>query len=299
MKLLIHPDVDIWNYVLADLRQRDDVQLFPLNRHCNLLQKVVRKKSPWASVPARLVVGADIRRAIRQLKPGDVIVLCEYTEAPLTAALARLAPAGVSLHLWLWNHKGEVPYFGPQVEAIKQRGFRIHTYDEMDARLYDLNWHPQFFCIQRFAASTTAPAADASDFLFVGYVKHRREYIDRIRRSLEGFDCNFTTVQNPSDYVPYADYMERIRHTRCIVEVVEEGIPSCTLRPLEAIAMHRKLLTNNPLVRQYAFYNPANIFIVGQDDPAHLRAFLESPYQPLDPALVASCDVSAWLDSFR
>ena len=87
MKLIIYPDVDIWNFVLSGLIGRSDVLLFPLNRNSNIMQKVIRKYGNDFPVPVSFVLNADLRHAILGLKSGDAVVIAEdgkYRYASLT-----------------------------------------------------------------------------------------------------------------------------------------------------------------------------------------------------------------------
>ena len=115
---------------------------------------------------------------------------------------------------------------------------------------------------------------------------------------LSSYACLFVMIRTISEYIPYTQYMEMAMQSRCIVEIVHTGDPSCTLRPLEAMSIRRKLLTNNPAVRNYSFYRPQNIFILGQDDINYLPDFLHSPFEPLPKNIIDSYDVNAWVDSF-
>ena len=65
------------------------------------------------------------------------------------------------------------------------------------------------------------------------------------------------------------------------------------------MAIHRKLLTNNPAVRNYSFFRPQNIFILGEDDISRLPEFLHSPFEPLPSDVVDSYDVNSWVDIFH
>lgn len=71
-----------------------------------------------------------------------------------------------------------------------------------------------------------------------------------------------------------------------------------TLRPLEALAFKKKLLTNNPNIEQYSFYNSNNIFILGKDDPSMLEEFIEKPYIDIDQDIIKQFDINTWINSF-
>ena len=300
MKLIIYPDVDIWEFVLSVLKSRTDVVLVPLNRHSNIFQKAARKYGSTIPLPINFVLGSHLKNTIKHLLPGDTVIIAEYTEPALISTISRIVPEGVSRFIWLWNHKGNNMVFTKTVHKIQKHNFQVITYDELDAEKYGFRWHTQFFNVRLF--HQTACVRDYTflyDFFFVGYAKNREEEIDKIHSMLSSYVCKFVTVQTVSDYIPYSRYMEMAKQSRCIVEIVHTGDPSCTLRPLEAMSIHRKLLTNNPAVRNYSFYRPQNIFILGLDDIDNLSDFLYSPFELLPSDIVDSYDVNYWVDSFR
>lgn len=298
MKLIIYPDVDIWTFVLSGLIERSDVLLFPLNQNSNILQRMARKYCNSFSLPTLFVLGSSLRRTISTLNKGDAVVIAEYTDPSLVTAVARIVPKSVSRYIWLWNHKGTNLIFANNLSSIRKNSFKIITYDELDAYKFGFKWHSQFFNIRPYRKMTITDHPISYDFLFVGYAKNRVEEIEATHSLLSSYTCNFVTVHNTSDYIPYSRYMEMALQSRCIVEIVHTGDPSCTLRPLEAIAIRRKLITNNSAVRNYSFYRPQNIFIIGEDDIDNIPAFLHSPFEPLPPEVVDSYDVNAWVDIF-
>ena len=297
MKLIIYPGVDIWDFVLSGLKNRSDVLLFPLNRNSNLFQKVSRKLGNGFSLPPSFVMGTELRNSLQSLSIGDAVILAEYTDLSLVSAIGNVVPDNVSRYLWLWNHKGNDEIFLNNLPIIKDKKFQVITYDETDAKRFGFRWHTQFFNIQPYLDKFFNESI-SYDFLFVGYSKNRVEEIENISFLLSSYVCKFVIVENSSEYIPYSKYMEMAIQSRCIVEIVHSGDASCTLRPLEAMALRRKLLTNNPAVRKYSFYNPQNFFILGEDKIEDLSAFLERPYYDLPSQIVNSYDVNEWVNQF-
>lgn len=299
MKIVIYPDVDIWRFVLTGLSDREDVRLFPLNEYCNLFQKLVRKQNCLVSAPSWMVIGEELRRNLSQLHSGDSVILCEYTDIPLVSALAQVIPVGVSRHLWYWNHQSPSPSLSQRIKRVQCLGFQITTYDEQNANDFGLHWHPQFFPIAKVQQDYSALHDISFDFFFAGYKKNREPEITALCQSLSSYHCKFITVRTTQEYVPFATYLQLAAQSRCIVEIVKPGDPACTLRPLEAIALHRKLLTNNPHIRQYSFYHPDNIFIFGEDDLSELPHFLDTPFHILPDEVLTTYDINTWIDSFK
>lgn len=300
MKLIIYPDVDIWEFVLSGLTSRTDVILFPLNRYSNIFQKVARKYGSTIPLPVHFVLGSNLQTAIRRLMPADVVIVAEYTDPALILAISRIIPEGVSRYVWLWNHKGNKKNFVDNLLTIHKCQFQVATYDELDAEKFGFGWHTQFFNVKPFQqVASLQNNSFLYDFFFVGYAKNRVEEIQKIHSMLSSYVCLFVTIRTTSEYIPYTRYMEMAMQSRCIVEIVHTGDPSCTLRPLEAMAIRRKLLTNNPAVRNYTFYRPQNIFILGQGNLNNLSDFLDSPFEPLPSDIVESYDVNSWVEIFQ
>lgn len=299
MTLFIYPDVDVWNFVIADLHPRPDVRLFPLNRYCNIAQRAVRKLSPVKNLPPLFLLGEELRHALKLLKETDSVVLCEYTEPILLSAIHRLLRPEVSRFCWLWNRKGEKTSFENNRAWLQHYGFQTKTYDEGDALRFNLQWHHQFFCLNRYLHGGLQTQTPSYDFFFIGYAKNREPEIHAMQLLLSAFSSSFTIVHNLREYIPYSQYMERASKARCIVDIIHSGEPSCTLRPLEALSLHKKLITNNPNIRNYSFYHPQNIFIFGIDDVTCLPDFVKSPFVELPEHVVAEYDVSCWIDAFQ
>ena len=300
MKLIIYPDVDIWEFVLSGLKSRTDVILYPLNRHCNIFQKVSRKFGSTLSLPVHFVLGSHLQKAIKHLQPEDAVIIAEYAEPALINAVSKIIPEGVSRYVWLWNHKGDNRIFAYNLQTIHKCHFQVVSYDELDADRYGFKWHAQFFNIKPYQRLASSPNNTLLyDFLFIGYAKNRVEEIESIYATLSSYVCKFITVRTASDYIPYNRYLEMALQARCIVEIVHTGDPSCTLRPLEAMTIHRKLLTNNLAVRNYTFYRSQNIFILGQDNLSLLSDFLHSPFELLPSDIVDSYDVNSWVEVFQ
>lgn len=299
MRLIIYPDVDIWNFVLSGIEDREDTVLYPLNRYCNVFHRIVRRLPHISSVPSEWVMGSVLRREITKLKDGDTLLLCEYTESPLVSGIASIIPSGVRLNLWLWNHKGSNSSFIREFGIIRSCGYQTYTYDAGDAIRHGLVHLNQFFCIRKVLSCYSSIPKIDYDFFFVGYNKNRADEISRISKLLSNYLCNFTTIYSASDYIPYEQYIEQASHSRCIVEILARDETASTLRPLEALALHRKLITNNVSICNFSFYCPENIFIIDGENLDQLPIFLSSPFKPLPAAIVDSFDVNCWLRSFQ
>ena len=215
----------------------------------------------------------------------------------LLTALSRSVKEGVKCYLWIWNPiKGAYrEWFACNVEKIKRLGYTICTFDPKDAEAFGLQLMNQFFDMRCAADSSQELRWDC---YFIGYAKDRRAEIEKMQQQLSGLRTNFVVVEKPSDAIPYARNMENVVASRALVDIVQGEQSGLTLRPLEALACRKKLITNNVAIKGCDFYSPENVFIVGEDDIATIGQFVESEYCPVAESIVERYDVNSWLGQF-
>ena len=148
---------------------------------------------------------------------------------------------------------------------------RVLTIDEGDAEKYGLEFHPFFYSpIEQEDESIME-----SDCFFVGNAKERLSEILEAYELLtsNGLKCDFHIVGVPEDQQKYKGKIEyntpldydkvvfHVKRTKILLEIMQEGQTSGTLREHEAVIYGKKLLTNNQYVTSRNFYHPENISI--------------------------------------
>ncbi len=300
MKIVIYPEYDLWNFALRSLKEDPNVELYPLNSYCSTPQIAIRRFLPNYKAPASFLIGRRLRRRLSMLQDSDSVILCDYvTYVGLMAAIARCVKAKTPLHLWLWNpinHKD--PNISKLINNIEKLRFTIHTFDKKDAELLKFHYHKQFFPIRVYQE---VPVSNIywSDFYFLGAEKGRAHILHEISNMLSGYNLDFKIAKNLSEYITYDENINNVMHTRCIVDIVQSNQSDLTLRPLEAMAFRKKLLTNNHNILNADFYNRNNIFVIGHDDWEGIGDFLNSPYVAIDGQILRSYDVLTWINDFK
>ena len=300
MKIVIYPEYDLWNFALRSLKEDPNVELYPLNNYCSLLQIAIRRYLPSYKAPASLLIGRRLRKRLSLLQDDDSIILCDYfTNVGLIAAISRCVQANTPLHLWRWNPilsgAPDIPRLKDSIEAL---GFTIHTFDKKNAEKFKLRYHKQFFPIRVYQEIPTSNNY-WSDFYFLGAEKGRAHILYEISKMLSGYNLDFKIAKNLSEYITYDENINNVMHTRCIVDIVQANQSDLTLRPLEAMAFRKKLLTNNQNILNADFYNRNNIFVIGHDDWADIEDFLKRPYIEIDDEILRSYDVLTWINDFK
>lgn len=68
-------------------------------------------------------------------------------------------------------------------------------------------------------------------------------------------DVYGVNARTPNEYLSYTEVIRNELRAGCILEVVQKGQVAPTLRPYEAVAYNRKILTNNKSILEFSYYN--------------------------------------------
>ena len=102
--------------------------------------------------------------------------------------------------------------------------------------------------------------------------------------------CDFTIVDVPEGEqrhaevikynvkLPYGEVIEKIKRSRCLVDVIQGESSGLTIKTVESVVYDKKLLTTNENVKKEDFYKSQNILIYDKRKP--IRDFLDIPLIP-------------------
>lgn len=83
--------------------------------------------------------------------------------------------------------------------------------------------------------------------------------------------------------------------SRCVIDVESRTQCGLTMRTIEMIGLHKKLITTNKDIVHYDFYNENNILVVDRDNFQIKEDFLEREYKKLDESLYYKYTLESWL----
>ncbi len=150
---------------------------------------------------------------------------------------------------------------GISLNNLKQCFDLITTTEYGDAGLYDLMYQPNPFSVIQQAEKS----AISSDICFTGADKGRENLIHKLAIESKEHNVKFdfcivngTRKNEELRYAEWSSYESMIKQnieSNCILEVLQEGQESSTLRYQEAVCLKKKLLTNNDSVSKQKYYN--------------------------------------------
>lgn len=294
MIYIIHVEMELWDFMLEGIKNRKDVKEFSLDRYTNIFHHICRNYLRNIILPKCFLLGRTLRLELKKLHDGDSVIISAYTSPNLYHAIKKAVSDKVSVNLWMWNPIKSNPIFESSIGKLREMGISLHTFDKKDASNYGMEFHNSFYRMNVAKENVN----NVSDFYFLGAQKNRGTEINEIINLLKPFRSLFITPLEQGDFISYKDNLRHIQETKCIVEILQKNQHDMTLRPLEALAFKKKLLTNNSNIEQYSFYNSNNIFILGKDDPSMLKEFIEKPYIDIDQDIIKQFDINTWINSF-
>lgn len=250
---------------------------------------------------------------IQKINPKDKVLLWSIENYKNTLIIAKEINA-LHKESFLWNpmlrlrrNKNLANKYMP---AMRKNGIRVSTFDYEDSKLLPCRLVTQVH--RRIKLPQTAKKPEG--IFFVGQLKGRENILSKLEAILtaNNIPINFHLIQSnhhktimpdnlmkyiASSLMSYHDTLLNINQSECLVDIVQPGQTGLTLRPIEALFYDKKLITNNPLVKNEPFYNKNNVFILG--DPSESRTLnkfiTDNPYSPVKPEIEQLYHVRHWL----
>lgn len=158
----------------------------------------------------------------------------------------------------------------------------VASYNEADAEQYGFYVMPTV--ISRYDVELNE--AHKSDILFVGQERGRLDMLHSIYRKAteSGLVCDFTIIGVTSERrlsgtsinydrrISYAEVLEKVVATKCILNIPQQGAKGLSLRDCEAVANGKYLLTNNESVFNNPLFGEGQVLWVDMNGDADYSA---------------------------
>lgn len=163
----------------------------------------------------------------------------------------------------------------------------IWTGDKADSEKYELNYYDK---VSYFRVCHIKEQNLIYDIFFVGKDKGRLEQLLKMKQAYEslGLRVYFHIVAEKKwslkinhhykKFMPYEDVLKYIGQSKAVLYLSSGAQDGITIRVMESLIFRKKLITDNLGLKNYDFYDPRNIFLLGERDESEIKDFLNSPY---------------------
>jgi|SRR5690554_1505764 len=182
----------------------------------------------------------------------------------------------------------------------------FYSFEKEDCKTYHLKQITNFY-FQRKSDKT--PEYDA---FFLGSRDSRLDNIIKVITYLKSKKWNAkallvgkkkklkdeTGVEIIQTGIPFSQSYRFTENTKIVIDIAHPNQKGLSMRPFEALGLHRKLITNNENIRSYDFYDENNVFICTNFDNLNIPdSFLKTPYQELPEDIYKKYHISHWLQN--
>jgi hypothetical protein len=209
----------------------------------------------------------------------------------------------------------------PHGQSILKYFDKKFTFDNFDANKFNLSFRPLFFIDEYDKLNGAKSDVVKQDLLFLGTA-----HSDRYRISSEAvswcadnnlkayayyfmpsrlvfvfksiFDNSFKGFEYKKlsfTYLNILDIIALYKQSSVILDVNHPGQKGLTMRTFEALGAGKKLITTNPDIKKYLFYNENNIFIIDRENIVLDKSFFETSFVPINEELRSNMSLSGWL----
>lgn len=167
------------------------------------------------------------------------------------------------------------------------------SYDVDDCEQYNMKFiHPCYFEIYGFRMEERKDKQ--YDVLYLGRDKGRLEQILEYERIFNVLDLktyfhicadrSFLKFKNSlyKNVLPYKEYLNLLKESNSVLNIVREGQTSITQRELEAVFDNVKCITTNRAIKEFELYDKSRYFVLGMDPMEEMKAFFELPFKKVE-----------------
>ncbi|SNR14904.1 lipopolysaccharide biosynthesis protein [Tenacibaculum jejuense] len=93
------------------------------------------------------------------------------------------------------------------------------------------------------------------------------------------------------------DIIDLYKDSNVILDINHPSQKGLTMRTLEAVGARKKIITTNPEIKKYIFYNENNILVIDRNNIVLNEDFFTGPYQDIPEQIYDALSIEGWLKS--
>ncbi|MNE04632.1 hypothetical protein D3C80_971690 [compost metagenome] len=199
---------------------------------------------------------------------------------------------------------------------------KIFSFDKTDSeKIQRVSFRPLFYIDDYARMELDSNCSNSIELCFIGTVhSDRYDLLKEIRSQIESFGYKhyfFMFFPSPILFLyrkfkdvkfykaKYKEFnfkslsqkeiIKIIRKSKIVLDIHHPAQTGLTMRSIEMLGANRKLITTNPDIRQYDFYNENNILIIDRNKPEINKSFFETSYEKNEPSIRYKYSIEGWL----
>ena len=191
---------------------------------------------------------------------------------------------------------------------------KIYSFDDKDIEKHGFERLTNYNYLPFLSKEKQNPSEDA--LYITSYDKKRIKQLDILSQKFEELRLKFdlyvigkkswkNQLMKPFSKNKIVFTRKRINHenlpefykrTKVILDLMRENQYGLSFRVFEAMALEKKIITDNEKIKNYDFYNPNNILVLNKDFSNITKEFFETPYQSLPEEIYKKYTLEKWVE---
>ena len=191
---------------------------------------------------------------------------------------------------------------------------KIYSFDDKDIEKHEFERLTNYNYLPFLSQEKQNPSEDA--LYITSYDKKRIKQLEILSRKFEELRLKFdlyvigkkswkNQLMKPFSKNKIVFTRKRISHenlpefykrTKVILDLMRENQYGLSFRVFEAMALEKKIITDNEKIKNYDFYNPNNILVLNKDFSNITKEFFETPYQSLPEGIYKKYTLEKWVE---
>ena len=106
---------------------------------------------------------------------------------------------------------------------------------------------------------------------------------------------NHPLIEFTNKYIPLEEVKKYISESSVLIDVQKERQFGLSFRVFEALGYRKKIITNNPDIVNYDFYNPNNVFVITEENKEIPLFFFGTPYEEIPDEILNKYRLKTWI----
>ena len=183
---------------------------------------------------------------------------------------------------------------------------KVYSFEREDCQKYNLEFKTNF--IYNFKEKSTAIKTNNFEVFNISSYGKRSNLIIDIAKNLKQNKISYKFfIFDKKNNLKNNEYVDVIRKTipldvvndyieksNVLLDIHRENQKGLSFRVFESLGLRKKLITTNPDIKNYDFFNEKNILIIDTKNPEIPLNFINSPYEEIPEKILNKYLVSNW-----
>jgi len=196
----------------------------------------------------------------------------------------------------------------PRIKVVYPYFDINYSFERKDVLKYNFNFITNYIYHKHLKQKPDLNTKTEFEVFNISSLGKRNTSLEKIALALDMIKANYRIILvGKKEYIPKGNIIyqsekidiegvnDNISKSRTLLDVHREGQSGLTFRVMDSLAFHKKLITTNPDIVNYDFYNPNNILVVNTEKVEISKAFFETTYESIPQKIYDRYTINNWV----